>query len=291
MKSLREALAWAEEKRVAIGHFNVSDSEGFKAVVEGAKELEVPVIVGVSEGERNFIGLEEIVSLVKIARKNGLDIFINADHTYSVELAKIAINAGVDSVIIDGANKSLEENTAMTREVVDYARAKNPEIIIEGEIGFIGQSSKVLDAVPEGVTETTPEDALAFVKETGVELLAPSVGNIHGMVKTGEPKLNIGLIKSIRDAVGVPLVLHGGSGNSDSEFLEAINAGVRIIHINTELRLAYKEGVMEGLHSEEVAPYKFMAKGVEEMKKVVLNRLKLFNKIPVPLEIQQNPNA
>lgn len=288
---MREALAWAEEKRVAIGHFNVSDSEGFKAVVEGAKELEVPVIVGVSEGERNFIGLEEIVSLVKIARKNGLDIFINADHTYSVELAKIAINAGVDSVIIDGANKSLEENTAMTREVVDYARAKNPEIIIEGEIGFIGQSSKVLDAVPEGVTETTPEDALAFVKETGVELLAPSVGNIHGMVKTGEPKLNIGLIKSIRDAVGVPLVLHGGSGNSDSEFLEAINAGVRIIHINTELRLAYKEGVMEGLHSEEVAPYKFMAKGVEEMKKVVLNRLKLFNKIPVPLEIQQNPNA
>lgn len=243
MKSLREWLSWTEEKRVAIGHFNISDSEGFKAVVEAAKGLQVPVIIGVSEGEREFIGLEEIVALVKIARGNGLPVFINADHTYSVEKAKAAIDAGVDSVIIDAAEKSFEENVRMTKEIVAYARLKNPEILVEGELGFIGKSSKVLDTIPDGVseeTQTKPEDAKKFVEQTGIDLLAPSVGNVHGIVKTGEPKLNIERIRAIRQAVGIPLVLHGGSGNKDDEFINAIDAGVRIIHINTELRLAYK---------------------------------------------------
>ncbi|MEK7176039.1 MAG: class II fructose-bisphosphate aldolase, partial [Patescibacteria group bacterium] len=210
MKSLREALQWAEDKKVAIGHFNISDSEGFKAVVEGLKEasayasFKIPVIIGVSEGEREFIGLNEVASLVKIARGNGLPVFVNADHTYSVEKAKAAIDAGFDGVIIDGADKSFEENVSMTKAVVEYARAKNSEILVEGELGFIGQSSKVLDAVPEGVSKTSPEDAKEFVRQTGVDLLAPSVGNIHGIVKTGEPKLDIGLIKAIHEAVNVP---------------------------------------------------------------------------------------
>lgn len=277
MKTLVEYIKEAEEKAVAIGHFNISDSEGFKAVVEAAKELGVPVIIGVSEGERDFIGLEEAVALVKTARDNGLPIFINADHTYSVEKAKIAIDARVDSIIIDGANKPFEENVAMTKEVVDYAKGRG--ILVEGELGFIGQSSKILDTIPEGVSETNPDDAKVFVEQTGVNLFAPSVGNIHGMVETGEPKLNIELIKNIREAIGIPLVLHGASGNSDEEIREAIKAGIRIIHINTELRLAYKEGIEEGLKSGEVAPYKFLAEGVEEMKKVVLNKLKLFNGI------------
>ncbi|MBI2086620.1 MAG: class II fructose-bisphosphate aldolase [Candidatus Zambryskibacteria bacterium] len=280
MKSLREWLSWTEEKRVAIGHFNISDSEGFKAVVEAAKGLQVPVIIGVSEGEREFIGLEEIVALVKIARGNGLPVFINADHTYSVEKAKAAIDAGVDSVIIDAAEKSFEENVRMTKEIVAYARLKNPEILVEGELGFIGKSSKVLDTIPDGVseeTQTKPEDAKKFVEQTGIDLLAPSVGNVHGIVKTGEPKLNIERIRAIRQAVGIPLVLHGGSGNKDDEFINAIDAGVRIIHINTELRLAYKEGLAEAVKSGEVAPYKFMQEAVEDMKKVVISKLRVFN--------------
>jgi len=155
MKTLREHLVWAEEKQIALGHFNISDSEGFKAVVEAARELDVPIIIGVSEGERDFIGLEEVVSLVKTARENGLPVFINADHTYSVEKAKLAIDAGVDSVIIDAADKTLEENTKLTKEVVDYAHLENPEILVEGELGFIGKSSKLLETLPEGVSEET----------------------------------------------------------------------------------------------------------------------------------------
>jgi len=236
MKSLREVLDWAEEKKVAIGHFNVSDSLGFKAVVETAKDLDVPVIVGVSEKERDFIGLEEVVALVKTARENNLNVFINADHTYSLERAMAAIDAGVDSIVVDGADKTFAENIALTKEVVSYARSKNTEIIVEGEIGFIGKSSKVIENLPDGVsleTQTNPEDAREFVKETGIDLLAPSVGNVHGIVKTGNPKLNIERIGEIHKAVGIPLVLHGGSGIADEDFRKAIKAGIRLIHINT----------------------------------------------------------
>ncbi|MDP2642169.1 MAG: class II fructose-bisphosphate aldolase, partial [bacterium] len=185
------------------------------------------------------------------------------------------------SVIIDGAGIPLEENIAMTKEVVEYSRAKGPTVV-EGALGFIGTSSKLLDAVPEGVsieTQTNPLEAREFVQATGIDLLAPSVGNVHGMVKSGNPKLNIERVRSIREAANIPLVLHGGSGISDQDFIAAIEAGIRIIHINTELRLAYKEGVEEGLKSGETAPYKFLAEGVEEMKKVVLNKLSLFNKL------------
>jgi len=279
MKSLKEWLDWAEVKQVAIGHFNVSDSEGFNAVEDVAKELDVPVIVGVSEGERNFIGLPEIVSLVKTSRESGLPVFLNADHTYSQELAKGAIDAGVDSVIIDAADKPFEENVKLTKSMVDYAGGR---VLVEAELGFIGKSSKVLEGLPDGVseeTQTDPEEAREFVETTGIDLLAPSVGNIHGLVKSGNPKLNIEKIGAIKEAVGIPLVLHGGSGIKDEDFVAAIDAGINVIHINTELRVAYKEGIKEGLKSDEVAPYKFMAEGVKGMKRVLRDRLKLFNKL------------
>jgi fructose-bisphosphate aldolase, class II len=281
MKTLREYLAWAEEQNVAIGHFNVSDSEGLKAVVDAARELGVPVIVGVSEGERSFLGVAEIRALATVEKEKGLPVFLNADHTYSVPASMEAVDNKFDSVIIDGAEKPFFENVMMTQEVVRYAREHYPEMLVEGELGFIGKSSTLHDEIPEGVSEesqTKPEDAARFVEETGVHLFAPSVGNIHGLIRTGEPKLNIERIKEIRKAVKVPLVLHGASGNTDAEVWEAIKAGIRIVHINTELRLAYKEGIKKSIMStDEVAPYKFMAEGVEEMKKLVIAKLKVFN--------------
>lgn len=282
MKTLREYLEWAREKNVAIGHFNVSDSEGFRAVVDSAKELGVPVIVGVSEGERDFIGLDNIVSLVRTAREEGLPVFLNADHHYSVEKVKQAIDAQFDSVIIDAVMKSEVENISMTRECVEYAKSKGGHSLVEAELGFIGKSSKMLDSIPEGAseeTQTKPEDAKKFVEETGIDLFAPSVGNIHGMVKGGEPDLNIERIKTIASAINIPLVLHGASGNSNGDIVSAIDAGIRIVHINTEIRVAYKAGIMEGMKSDEVAPYKFMAEGVEGMKKVIIDKLKLWNKM------------
>jgi len=282
MKTLKECIAEAAEKGVAIGHFNVSDSEGFRAVVDSAKELGVPVIVGVSEKERSFLGVAEIHALVQVEKEKGQAVFLNADHTYSVEASREAVDAHFDSVIIDGAEKPFFENVMMTKEVVNYAKEKHPDMLIEGELGFIGTGSMLRDEIPDGVseaTQTTPEDAKTFVTETCVDLFAPSVGNVHGLVKGGEPKLNIKRIKEIAEAVSVPLVLHGASGNTDEDISAAIDAGVRIVHINTELRQAYKKGVEKGMSSDELAPYKFMAEGVEEMKKIVTAKLKVFNKI------------
>src|SRR3989344_3765613 len=282
MKTLRDYIAEAEEKQIAIGHFNVSDSEGFKAVVESAEELGVPVIVGVSEKERSFLGVAEIRVLVQAQKDKGKPVFLNADHTYSVEASKEAIEAHFDAVIIDGAEKPFFENVMMTKEVVDYARKMHPNMLVEGELGFIGSGSMFRDEIPEGVsekTQTTPEDAQKFIEETGVDLFAPSVGNIHGLVRSGDPKLNIKRIKDIAKVIKIPMVLHGASGTTDEEVREAINAGIRIVHINTELRVAYKKGIEKGMSSDELAPYKFMAEGVAEMKKIVTAKLKLFNKL------------
>ncbi len=282
MKTLQEYIADAREKHVAIGHFNISDSEGFKAVVESANELGVPVIIGVSEKERSFLGVAEIRALVNVEKDKGKPVFLNADHTYSAEASKEAVDNHFDSVIIDGAEKPFFENVMMTKEVVKYAKEKYPEMLVEGELGFIGTGSMIRDEIPEGVseaTQTTVEDAVTFVKETCVDLFAPSVGNVHGLVKGGEPKLNIKRIKEIAEALSVPLVLHGASGNTDEEVSEAIDAGICIVHINTELRQAYKKGIERGVSTDELAPYKFMAEGVEEMKKIVTAKLKVFNKI------------
>jgi len=282
MKTLKEYIEEADRKGVAIGHFNISDSEGLKAVVESATELGVPVIIGVSEKERSFLGVAEIRVLVQAKRDEGLPVFLNADHTYSVEASKEAADNTFDAVIIDGAERPFFENVMMTKEVVKYVREKAPGMLVEGELGFIGSGSMLRDEIPDGVseaTQTTPEDAKKFVDETGVDLFAPSVGNIHGLVRSGEPKLNIKRIQEINAAVGVPLVLHGASGNSDEEVSASIDAGIRIVHINTELRMAYKKGIEKGMSTDELAPYKFMAEGVAEMKKVVTAKLKVFNKI------------
>jgi fructose-bisphosphate aldolase, class II len=293
MKTLREYIAEAEEKKVCLGHFNVSDSVGFWAVVNAAKKLNLPVIVGVSEGERDFIGIKQIRALVDTL-KDEMPIFLNADHTYSVARVKEVVDAGFDACIIDGADKSFEENLKITKEAVEYAKNKNPHstssgqanILVEAELGFIGKSSTVWDEVPKGadVAETLPEEAKEFVEKTGIDLFAPAVGNIHGMAKNlniNFEKLNIELITRIREAAGVPLVLHGGSGITDAEFKQAISAGISVIHINTELRLAYRQGLQKSLcdDTEEMSPYKFLRLGRDNMQAVVEKRLALFNNI------------
>ena len=285
MKNLQECIQYAQAHSIAIGHFNISNSDGFHAVVLAAKEINVPVIIGVSEGERDFIGVHEVSAMVKAYREaTGQAVFLNADHTYSFDRVKEVVDAGFDSVIFDGTELPFDENVSITKKCVEYARlnssTKNPNILIESEIGFIGKSSKLLDTIPDGAGKlTTVEEAKSFVKETGIDILAPAVGNIHGMVKGGEPALNISRIKEIKDAINVPLVLHGASGNSDDDIRKAIKAGISIIHINTELRVAYRVGLMKSLQEnpDEISPYKYLKGARNAMQKVVEEKLKLFN--------------
>lgn len=281
MKTLKQYILEAKEKGVAVGHFNVSNLEALHAIYESAKKLNVPVIIGVSEGERSFFGVDEVVAVVRTLReKDGFPIFLNADHSYSFEKVKEAIDAGFDSVIFDGAKLSLEENIAETKRCVEYAKNCGREVLVEAELGYIGQSSKVLDGIPQGIELTSVEDAKKFVEESGIDLFAPAVGNIHGMLRdVPNPKLNIERIREISAATNKPLVLHGASGNSKEDIQEAIKNGVAVVHINTEIRVAFKEGLEESLknNKDEVAPYKFEALAQNMVMEVVSEKLSLFN--------------
>lgn len=287
MKTLREYVLDADSKGVAIGHFNISNIEALWAIYNAAKKLDLPVIIGVSEGEEDFIGTNQVVALVKSFRdETGYPIFLNADHHYSFERVKRAIDAGFDAVIIDAVTLPLEENIALTKKCVEYARSITKEtgrdILVEAEIGFIGKSSKILDEIPEGVNEdtmTTPEDAKSFVESTGIDMLAPSIGNIHGMVKGGNPRLHPERVKAIRSSTGIPLVLHGGSGTAQEDFISCIKEGIDIVHINTEIRVAYRDGLKRSLQDnpDEVAPYKYLKPALQAVQAVVEERLKLFN--------------
>jgi fructose-bisphosphate aldolase, class II len=289
LMSLREYISAAREKEVAIGHFNVSTLDGIWAVADAARDLNLPVIVGVSEGERDYTGVRATAAIIKsIREERGQPIFLNADHTYSFDRVKEAIDAGYDAVIFDGAQLSMEENTAIAKKCVEYARAHKAstghEVIVEGELGFIGQSSKVLDAIPEGAivgdaAMTKPEVALKFVQDTGIDLLAPAVGNIHGVVRGGDPALNTKRVKEISEAIGIPMVLHGASGNTADDILKAVKNGVGIVHVNTELRLAYRSGLMKALseNPDEVAPYKFLRPAKQAMQKVIEEKLSIIN--------------
>ncbi len=291
-KTLKQTVWEAKEKGVAVGHFNISNLEALWGIFRAAQSLNVPVIIGVSEGERDFVGVKQAVALVKSIREEyDYPIYLNADHTYSFERVKEAIDAGFDSVIIDGAKLSFEENVKLTKQCVDYARAQEKEtgreVLVEAELGYIGQSSKVLDEIPEGVlldesSLTDPAKAKEFVEQTGVDMLAPAVGNFHGMLRSGvDPKLNIERVKQISDATGIPLVLHGGSGNSGDDFKMSIANGIAIVHINTEIRIAFRDGVKKYLQEnpDEVAPYKFLKSGMLAVQEVVTQKLKFFNNL------------
>lgn len=287
--SLRAVLAEARSAGKAVGHFNISNLESFHAIYNAAKALNVPVIIGVSEGERDFVGVKEAVAIVKAVREgDNYPIFINADHTYSFERVKEAIDAGYDAVIIDAAKLPVEENIALTKQCVEYARVVKEktgrDILVEAEMGYIGTSSKVLEALPEGVDAahlTTAEDAANFTTKTGVDLFAPSVGNVHGIILSGQPKLNIDRIKEIKAATPTPLVLHGASGITSDDLKNAVEAGISIVHYNTELRVAFRDALKTAVaaHPDEVAPYKLMAPTIDAVQKVVDEKLRIMNRI------------
>jgi fructose-bisphosphate aldolase, class II len=296
MKTLREILADAEARHVAVGHFNISDFGALKGIFEGARDFgaargePIPVLIGVSEGEREFIGVKQAVALIKSLRETyDYPIFLNADHTHSLEKVKEAAEAGFDEILFDGSKLPFEQNILQTKQAVGMVRSINPNIIIEGEIGYIGSSSEIIETRPEESFKlSTPEEAVKFAQETGIDVLAPAVGNMHGLLKemiTGgiHKKLDIPLIGALKAALaGVGcrfMTLHGGSGTADIDFVAAAQHGMTIIHVSSELRLAWRRGMERSLASDpnEIAPYKLLAPAVEDIKKIVTDRIKLFN--------------
>ena len=285
---LRTVLTEAQNRGVAVGHFNISDWILLKAVFASAQDLKVPVMVGASEGERTFLGVAQIAALVKSLRdETGVPIFLNADHTHSLESAVAAAKAGFDSIVFDLSALPFDENVKQTRQAVEALKSINPAILVEGEIGNIGTGSEIHDSVPDySKNLTTPEEAKQFVESTGVDILAPAVGNTHGMVQSmvqGDlrKRLDLKRIAEIKRASKSLLTLHGGSGTEDHDLQEAIAAGINIIHINTELRVAWRRGLEDAFANKprEVVPYKLLPTAEEAVKQVVSARLRLFNQM------------
>ncbi len=280
---LKEILQKATKEGWATGHFNASELDQMRAIIEACKEVEAPAIVGTSESEEEHLGLAEAVALRDVFRKEyGIPIFLNADHHKSVEAAKKAINAGYDSVHADLSALPFEENVKGTREVVEYA--KRYEVNVEGELGYLRGDSKIqnekIEVKPEDYTD--PVLAKEFAEKTGVDRLAIAIGNIHG-ISLDEPALDIERIRQIRTQVPkkAVLVLHAGSGIPDEQIKEAIKAGIANIHINTDIRVAYLKELRESLAEkpEEVAMYKLDESALREMKEVIKEKLKLFGSI------------
>jgi ketose-bisphosphate aldolase len=286
MQPLRDLLQKAQESGKAVGHFNISDLVLLKAVFGAARELNVPVLVGLSEGEREFVGVRPIAAFVRSLREEfDFPIFLNADHTHSLAKGVEAAKAGFDAIVFDRSSLPFEENVRETKQAVETLKSINPSMLVEGEIGDIGTGSEIHETSPDlSKGLSTPEEARQFVERTGVDILAPAVGNMHGMLRSmveGETKkrLEIARIAAIKQAAGVFLTLHGGSGTDDEDLRKAIEAGIDIVHINTELRVAWRRGLEEGLakHPDEVVPYKILPPAVDAVKEVVVSRLKLFN--------------
>src|SRR5499425_1260130 len=200
MHVLRDVLEQSQNDGVAVGHFNIADLVLLKAVFASAQELKVPVLVGASEGEREFIGVRQIAALVRSLREEfDFPIFLNADHTHSIVKALEAAKAGFDAIVFDVSALPFEQTVRQTKEAVEALKTINPAILVEGEIGDIGTGSEIHESAPDLTRGlTSPEQAKQYVESTGIDILAPAVGNMHGMLKSmvqGETKKHLDMAR------------------------------------------------------------------------------------------------
>jgi len=282
MKNIKYYLKKAQEEKFAIGQFNFSDFTQMKAIVAGGEALKAPIILGTSEGESKFFGLQEAVALRNVLRKKtGFPIFLNLDHGKSFEYLKEAIDAGYDMVHFDGSKLPLEENIKITKQVVKYARKRG--VTVEGEVGRIGTDSSKLYSDKFVIKEedlTKPEEAARFLKETKADLLAVSIGNFHGIEISGiDPNLRLDVLKAVEEKTDKAyLVLHGGSGTPEDDIKEAIRLGIVKININTELRLAFSGNLRRFLDNnrEEIVPYKFLVDAKDSVENLSERKIRLF---------------
>ncbi len=281
MKTLKYYFAKAKKEKWAIGQFNFSDWSQVRGILAAAQNLKSPVILGTSEGESKFVGLQEAVAMRNVLRKKtGLPIFLNLDHGKSFEYVKEAMDTGYDMVHFDGSKLPLEENIKISKKVVAYAKRKG--IVVEGEVGRIGTDASKLYTEKFQIKEedlTQVKDAELYVKKTGVDVLAVSVGTFHGMDVTGvSPNLRMDRLREIKNKIELPLVLHGGSGTPDQDIKEAIKLGICKININTETRLAFSNTLRKKLEidKDEIVPYKYLPEAIEACRQVVEKYIKLF---------------
>lgn len=277
--SMKEMLLKAKEGHYAVGQFNINNLEWIQAILNEVQELKSPVILGVSEGAAKYMGgwgvvYAMVTSYIK-AKNITVPVALHVDHGSSFANCKAAIDAGFSSVMIDGSHHPLEENIAITKEVVDYAHARG--VSVEAELGKVGGQE---DDVVAETMYAVPSECVKMVKETGIDCLAPALGSVHGPYH-GEPKLGFKEMQEIAGLVNLPLVLHGGSGIPDFQIKMAIERGTCKINVNTECQQEWTKVVREVLENNKSVydPRKIIGPGMEGIRQVVKAKCEVFGSI------------
>ena len=265
--SMTEMLKKAKEGHYAVGQFNINNLEWTQAVLQAAVENNSPIILGVSEGAGKYMGGPVAV----VGMVNGLleamdvkvPVALHLDHGSSVDVCKQYIDAGFSSVMFDHSHYPIDENIALTKEVVAYAHPKN--VSVEAEVGTVGGTE---DGVTGGIKYADLEECKRMVSEGQIDALAAALGSVHGTY-AGEPVLGFDEMLAISEATGAPLVLHGGSGIPEFQIKKAIERGHAKINVNTELQQQWTAAVRAKLaaDSEVYDPRKVIAPGKEAIVK------------------------
>ena len=272
--NMKEMLAKAQKEQYGIGFFNAVNVEMARAIIQTAEELRAPVIVGTAEVLLSAMSLERVAEyLIPMAQKAGVPVAVHYDHGLTFEKCMEALKLGFSSVMYDCSTASYEENLDRVAEMVRVCHGMG--VTVEGELGHVGDNEGAGKLENPSDYFTDPAVAADFVRKTGVDALAVAVGNAHGDYKF-PPKLDFSRITAIREATGIPLVLHGGSGLSDDDFREAVRRGVCKINIFTDLDKAGKAGIEKGLKNGAASMMGLIPYEIEAMKEVVRNKIGLF---------------
>lgn len=273
--SLDEILNKAQQENYAVPQFNINNLEWTKYILEECEINKSPVILGVSEGAINYMGGYNIVYSLVNSMINDLNITIpvvlHLDHGSSIESCKKAIDAHFTSVMIDASHLEIDKNIKMVKEICEYANKYN--VSVEAEIGTIGG---IEDNLTNELNIAKIEDCTKLYNETKVTAIAPALGSMHGLYK-GKPNINFKRMKEISETLNIPLVLHGASGLTDEDIIQAIRCGVSKININTDLQVAWSNGIKEYLNNNKNVydPRKIISSGEENLKNMISIKLHL----------------
>lgn len=275
LENTKVMLETAKKEGYAVPHFNINNLEWTRFILEECEKEKSPVILGVSEGAKKYmVGFHTVTEMVKAMIKElniTVPVALHLDHGSSILACKEAIDAGFTSVMIDASKFSLEENIAMTKEVVQYAHERN--VTVEAEIGHVGGEE---DGIASELAYAKVEDAVLLANSTGIDTLAPALGSVHGIYK-GEPKLDFDRMIKIKELTNLPLVLHGGSGIPDELIEKGVNCGICKLNINTDLQIVWAKAVRTYLNENETVydPRKIIKAGEKALKEKVSEKIHL----------------
>ena len=276
LMNMKELLAVANENHFAVPAFNISDYNMFNGIMEASEEKDAPVIIAIHPDELSHISTEMVKGIVERIHNSSIPAVIHLDHGGTFDQVITAIRAGFTSVMIDASSQPYEGNVATCQKVCEAAHAVN--VSVEGELGTIGNTDSVETTAPDEILYTDPMHAKDFIEKTGIDCLAIAIRTCHGIYpKDMKPELRIDILDEIKKVVDVPLVLHGGSSNKDSEIAKSVEHGVNKINISSDIKAAYYEKMREVLQDASLRePNQIQPICVEAMKKVAFDKIDLF---------------